>query len=34
MHFIFRKLNRSRTQSVRYTQLHHIVQIAEVGVAN
>jgi len=28
MHSIFRKFN--RTQSVRYAQLHYIVQIAEV----
>jgi len=32
MHSIFRKFN--RTHSVRYVQLHHIAQIAEVGVAN
>jgi len=32
MHSIFRKFN--HTQSVRYAQLHHIAQIAEVGVAN
>jgi len=32
MHSIFRKFN--RTQFVLYEQLHHIAQIAEVGVAN
>jgi len=30
--FYFRKFN--RTWSVRYAQLHHMAQIAEVGVAN
>jgi len=32
MHSIFRKFN--GTQSVCYAQLHHIAQIAEVGVEN
>ena len=32
MRSVFRKFN--RTQSVCYAQLHHIAQMAEVGVAN